>query len=202
MPTALTPPAGTFSVHNYELFFIGASYGVTDRLMLSVTALVPLFSGQGFVGVISGKAQIISTGRVRVAVQGAIATATADDGASIGGVGGVATLCITSPCSTHLSGYVGAAFAWDDQSSVPGIIGVSLLARLGGQLRLLLEAEAGYIAGDINDVSNGALVSYGLRFATQNVSADVAFTRPVCPDCDRDVFPIGFPVVSVTYRTN
>src|SRR5512135_448696 len=37
MPTALTPPKGTFSFEDWELLLVTASYAVTDNLVISGT---------------------------------------------------------------------------------------------------------------------------------------------------------------------
>lgn len=60
------------------------------------------------------------------------------------------------------------------------------------------------MAGDINDIANGFLLWYGLRFTSANMSGDIGFVKPVSfdDDFDTEVFPIGFPVVSFTYRSD
>src|SRR5260221_14032153 len=42
MPTALTPPAGTGAFADWEPFFVRASYGVTDHIVIPGPAIVPL----------------------------------------------------------------------------------------------------------------------------------------------------------------
>ena len=44
-PSAETVEGGTLTVSNYELIFMGLTYGVTDNLQLSTTTLLPIVEG-------------------------------------------------------------------------------------------------------------------------------------------------------------
>ncbi|HRC56357.1 MAG TPA: hypothetical protein PKU97_10560, partial [Kofleriaceae bacterium] len=203
MPTALTPPGGTFGLHSYELFFVGASFSPTDRLLLSITSLVPLVSGQGFYGLLSAKYQVVRSSNLKVALHGTTSILGGDADFTAGLVGGVATLCLNYDCTTHASGYAGVGLAANDQSSFPIAFSGGLVVRMSRALRLLVELDSALIAGEINDVANGGLLWYGVRFASPSISGDVGFVRPFSTDDDWDteVFPIGLPVVSITFRS-
>lgn len=204
MPTALTPPGGTFGFHSYELFFIGASFAPTDRLLLSVTALTPLFEGQGFYGLFSAKAQVVRSERLKVALHGTTSILGGDADFTAGLLGGVATLCLDHGCTSHASGYAGVGLASADQSAFPVVFSGGLVLRVARRIRVLAEVDSALIAGDINKVANGGLLWYGLRFASSSISADFGFVRPFSTDddWDQDVFYIGFPVVSFTFRSD
>ncbi len=49
LPTALTQPAGTVSISSYDLVFAGLTFGVTDRLQVSTTALLTPLVGRTLV---------------------------------------------------------------------------------------------------------------------------------------------------------
>ena len=99
MPTALTPPKGTFSFEDEELFFIGVSYAVTDDLVISGTTMVPITSDL-YWGFVSAKLQVVKQGRLRVAVQaGAAGASTKDTTTTFDSMGN-----ITGEMSTTSSG--------------------------------------------------------------------------------------------------
>src|SRR4051812_14582999 len=58
MPTALTPPKGTFSFEDWELFLISASYAPTDNLVITATTMVPV-SSDVYWGFASAKLQVV-----------------------------------------------------------------------------------------------------------------------------------------------
>jgi hypothetical protein len=218
-PTALTPPAGTWSFSDYELLVVGASYGVTDHLVVSVDTMVPVISGF-YWGYASAKYQIVKAGRLRVAVQGGLLavgsqnTVTTTDGMGntvatsssvfTGGadIGGALTYCLDAGCYSHVDGFVGTAFAYQSDASVPLEFSAAVTARIARRVRLVVEADSAYLFGsDISGQLDGILAWYGLRFTSRQIGVDVGFVKPVCSGCSTDgVLPIGFPVVSFTYR--
>jgi hypothetical protein len=202
-PTALTNPAGSWWFSDFELFMVGGGYAPTDRLSINATTLVPISSDQPFWGMLSIKYQLLRSGRLRLAGQFA-GTLVADDedGFTAGVLGGVATLCLDDHCRSHVSGYLGAGFADSDQSAVPFVVSGAAVFRVARRLKLLVEADSAFIAGDINETANGFLFWYGVRFTSSAIGVDVGFLRPIVPDedWDDDVFPIGYPFVGLTYR--
>ncbi|MGE5181764.1 MAG: hypothetical protein ACM31C_06865 [Acidobacteriota bacterium] len=212
-PTALTPPAGTWSFEDVELFLIGVSYAVTDNFVITGTTMVPITSDL-YWGFFSAKAQVVKQGNVRVAIQGGLAAAAAKDTTtdamgntmstttttSGGEVGAAATLCLDGDCYSHLDGFVGAAFAYQNNASVPVGFSASWVQRLGKRVRLVVEADSAHLFGDISGQANGILGWYGLRFTSRSIGADVGFVKPICSDCSSSTFPIGFPVLAFSYR--
>jgi hypothetical protein len=218
-PTALTPPAGTWSFSDYELLVVGASYGVTDHFVVSVDTMIPVISGF-YWGYVSAKYQLVKAGRLRVAVQGGLAvvgsqnsvtttdgmgnTVTTNSSVLTGGaeVGGALTYCLDPACYSHLDGFIGTAFAYQSDASVPVEFSAALTARIARRVRLVVEADSAYLFGsNISGQVDGILAWYGLRFTSKQIGVDVGFVKPLCDGCSTDgVLPIGFPVVSLTYR--
>jgi hypothetical protein len=211
-PTALTPPGGTWSFSDYELLLVGASYAVTDKFLLSVTSMIPIDGA--FFAFASAKLQLLKAGPLRFAIQGSFALVSANtsvdsngnttSSTSTGGgglIGGALTYCADSGCFTHLDAYVGAAFDYQTNPVVPVAFAGALTARIARHVRLLLEVDsAGLLGNDISGVADGVLAWYGLRFTSKQIGVDVGLVEPVCSGCSNSVFPIGFPVVTFTYR--
>ncbi|HEY3801453.1 MAG TPA: hypothetical protein VGL61_02565 [Kofleriaceae bacterium] len=220
MPTALTPPAGTWSFTDYELFSVGASYAATDHLVISATTLLPIVSDQPLVGLITAKYQVLSVGSLRLAGQFAFGFSTGggDSSGGAGTVGGVATLCMDHPCNSTLSGYVGVGFGSSGESTVPLLVAGSLAVRLGRHVKLVGEVDTGYLAGNgFDSADEGFLLWYGLRFTSRNIGVDLGLMEPIVREFATSsdgtttassyqvgfgggVFPAGFPFVSFTYR--
>ena len=219
MPTALTPPKGTFSFEDWELFFISASYAPADNLVITGTTMVPITS-DAYWGFLSAKLQVVKQGRLRVAVQAGAAGATVKStdttfdamgnemtstSTSSGGgfdLGAAATYCLDDDCFSHINGAVIAGFAEEDNSSVPvGFMGGAVF-RIGHKVRLIFEADTAHLFGKISDQANGFLGWYGLRFTSSQIGVDLALVKPFCGngDCDTDSFPMGFPFVTFSYR--
>lgn len=205
MPTALIEPAGTWSFSDFELFFVSLGYSITDQFSVSATTLLPVTNDLPFWLLVNAKLQIVKSGRVRAALQGALTTVRENgDGASGAVLGGALTLCIDDDCHSHVTGYLGAGFAHEDQSAVPFVFAGSLAYRLGKHVKLLLEADSAYVAGDINQAADGFLAWYGVRFTSNIIGVDLGFAKPICTggtDCSIDELPMGIPFLSFTYRS-
>jgi len=209
-PTALTPPKGTWSFSDWELFWVGASYAFTDRLQVSASTMVPITSDQPLILLFTGKMQIVNQGRMRVALHAAITHLGVDadqegdfSGFDVGAFGGAATLCLDDHCNSYLNGYLAAGFLLEgdaEQNSVPFLVSGSLVKKLSRRVRIVLEVDSAFVTGEVDDMSNGFLGWYGLRFTSRHIGVDFGFARPFGPDVDWDVFPMGFPVLSFTYR--
>jgi hypothetical protein len=207
MPTALTPPAGTFSFEDWELFLVSVSYAVTDQLVITGTTMIPV-TDQLYWGFLSAKLQVLRAGRLRLAAQAGVLAVTANgddssDSTSAFDLGGVATLCLDDGCFSHLDGAVAAGFAQQGDSSVPvGFMG-GLVAKVGRHVRLVAEADTAHMFGDISGQANGLLAWYGLRFTSSDIGVDLELVKPLCggDDCDSSAFPLGFPFVTFSYRS-
>ena len=207
VPTALTPPEGTWSFSDFQLFFASLGYAVTDRFTLSATVLMPIIEDMPFFGFASVKGQVIRSGNVRGAIQGNVMFASeGDSSVTAASLGGVVTMCIDPQCHSHLTGYLAAGFGLDfedEQSSVPFIAAAAAVFRVGRHIKFVFEADTAFIAGEIDEAANGFLGWYGVRFTGKHVGVDLGFAKPICTgdtDCEVDEFPMGFPFLAFTYR--
>ncbi len=212
-PTALSDPAGTWSFSDFELFVISAGYAVSDQFSVSATTLLPLVEGQPFFGVLSGKYQFLKSGRLRMAAQAALMyggtestvydsngnSTSETQGVVVADVGAVATLCLDDECHSHIGGFLAAGFAREDQSAVPFLVSASAVGRLSTHLKAVVEIDSAFIAGDINDTSDGFLLWYGVRFTSRQIGVDLGFLKPFVGDGD-DPLILGLPFISFTYR--
>ena len=202
MPTALTPPAGTFSFTNYEIFWMTASYSPTDNLQITAGTAVPLVADMPFVGTLSAKLQLAKTNTVRLALHGTIGGGVeSGSGGSAGLVGGVLTYCLDAQCLSHLNGYVGAGITVESSAAVPMIIAASGVFRLTNRLRAVVELDTAYVAGDFANTGNSFLANYALRFTGPNLGVDFGFIKLFVDGEDvLSEVPLGIPFVSFTYR--
>ncbi len=206
-PTALTPPAGSWFFQDHELLFIGGGYAPTDNFVFSVNTMIPLTEDFPLILFGTAKLQLVRAGRVRAAAHASVLHIGVDDSGddfdlTVASVGGVLTYCIDPGCHSLLNGYLAAGFALEDvdQSSVPFIANVGWVQRLGRRVKLVLEADTGFVVGEIDETSHGFLGWYGLRFTSANIGVDVGFAKPFCDDCDDSGLPLGAPWLSFTYR--
>lgn len=211
MSTALTPPAGSFSFEDWELFLISAGYAVTDQLVITATTMVPVTS-DFYWGFVSAKLQVLKTGRVRLAAQAGVAgfldnqsstdgASSSNDSASGFDLGGAATLCLDDGCFSHVDASVVAGFAWQNQSSVPVGFAGGIVGKVARKIRIVAEADSAHMFGDISGQANGFLGWYGLRFTSRDIGVDLELVKPFCSDCSTKEFPLGFPWVTFTYRS-
>jgi hypothetical protein len=216
-PTALTEPAGTWSFSDFQLFLVSLAYSPTDQISLSATTMLPITSGVPFWLLLNGKIQVVKSGNLRVALQGALSFMsvkdenidsmgnTTSDRSSLTAavIGGAATYCLDAECRSAVNAYVGAGFARQSESAVPLLLSGSVAFGVSKHVKLLLEADTGYIAGDINEFADGFLGWYGVRFTSKIIGVDLGFAYPVCDGCEdiTDEIPMGFPFVGFTYRS-
>ncbi|MGE0867006.1 MAG: hypothetical protein AB7P03_00485 [Kofleriaceae bacterium] len=203
IPTALTPPAGTWSFTDFELLLVSVSYSPTDQLVLTGATVLPVVEDMPVMLFFSGKYKLFKSGRVHAALQGGLSSVWVDDdNATAAEIGGALTLCVDAPCHSYVSGFLGAGFAHEDQSAVPFLLGGTAAFRMARHLKLIVEADTGFIAGEIDAFANGFLFWYGVRFTSSFLGVDLGFAKPICTgdeDCDTGL-PMGLPFVSFSYR--
>ena len=205
MPSALTPPAGTWSFSDYELLMVGVAYSPSDQLSLGVTTMLPLTDDFPLLVIGNAKYQFLKTGNLRMVLQGALVhfrdtSGSTTASATAGNVGAAGTLCLDADCYSHLSGFIGAGFAHQDQSAVPFLVGASLAFRVAKHVKLLVEADSGFIAGNIDAAADGFLLWYGVRFTSANIGVDLALVKPICSGCSDSGIALGLPFINFTYR--
>ena len=206
-PTALLPPEGTWSISDFELFMFGAAYSPSDKIQLSATTILPIVEDMPLWLLLSGKAQLVDQGQLKIAAQGTFTyyrdTGTDPVSTYGGSVGAAATYCLAADCYSHVTGYLAAAFAeGSDDRAVPFVVGGSAVFKLARRIRLVLEADSAFVVGNINENLDGFLGWYGLRFTSRNIGVDLGFVKPVYfDDGDTDdPLLLGVPFVSFTYR--
>jgi len=194
-PTALTQPKGTWTVSNYEILGFGLTYGVTDAIQFSVnTIIVP--DEDTTPNWITAKAQILRSGRFRLAVHGATIFAKHND--SVGLLGLAGTMCIDTNCDSNVSGYAGRVFASeidDDEKLV--VMGITYTQKLSKGVKAVVELDEfreqrSYSSDEMS------LLWYGLRFTNKKVGLDIGLMKPL-GEAD-DEFPIGLPWINFTFR--
>ncbi|TMQ11793.1 MAG: hypothetical protein E6J90_33660 [Deltaproteobacteria bacterium] len=198
MPTALTAPAGTWTLSWSELYMVSASYAVTDRFTLGVGAVLRSTSaGAG----LDAKLQLARSGRLRIAAQGAITAFRNPDlqmpgTVTLGSLGGAVTLCIDVACGSQLSTYLGLGLAHHDTTSAIVLDAESLTLKITNRIKLVFEFDRGISGG----FGNGSLGWYGVRFMGRALALDLGLATPVDTDIRRWLGST-LPFVAVTYRS-
>lgn len=207
-PTALTPPAGTWSFSDFELFFASLGYAVTDQLTVSATVLLPIVEDIPLFAIASGKLQVLKAGNIRAALQLNVLYTSLDDGdddfsLTASNLGGALTLCIDDGCHSHITGYLGAGFGLDsieDQTAVPFVAAAAAAFKVSRHVKFVFEADTAFVVGEVDEAADGFLGWYGVRFTSKFLGVDLGFAKPICDGCGDDGLPMGFPFVSFTYR--
>jgi hypothetical protein len=186
-PTGRTLAAGEGYFGVFELVFAFLSFGATDwltvsgglPLIFSTEALPPFY--------IAPKLRVLSTPGAQVST-GVFALFSTEGEGGFGGIAyGVGTFGSNDRAFT-----VGAGlpFGEDDIGSQP-LIMLGGESRIGRSTKLL--SENYFVPGEA-----GAIVSGGVRFFGERLSADVGLAAPVGFE-DQDFFFV-FPVVNFTYN--
>jgi hypothetical protein len=182
VPTALTQPAHTLTINDYEIVMVGMTYGITDRLQLSATVAPTPFVGALVIG--SAKYQLIGEGRFRMAVQAGVS--------SVGfHLAGMASGCLSADCHSLLSANFTFIPTLGSQSEAPFLYGASWIQHLGGEVKLVLEVTSGGSLGSGDEAFQQAkdgFLSGGLRFFGRRFSADVGLMATLT-DPGRRVLP-------------
>lgn len=201
MPTALMPPAGSFGLHDYELFVAGMSYAPTNYLVFSLSGLLPI-DDELRIGAATAKVQIYRGETWRLALHGGVLFGSDGgdgDGVAAGSAGLAATACLDAECTSHFSAFAALAAVDEDESTTPLFFASGLVLRVAENARILAELDMGSSTSD-SDLDEEALLWYGLRFTSRKLSTDVGFVRPIA-DYDTDSFPLGLPMVIFNYRS-
>ena len=212
-PTAETQPAGTFTLTSYELALVGATVGLTDRLQLSVIALLPELGegGPERAWAATIKWQVLRRGLLRLSVMGGMGyeeeglpeeqrPADRSDprrrtyNPLLGTVGSV---CLTLDChsmfslNTHLRGIVGAQ-GW---RRTEALVSASLALRLAERWKLIVEyVRAVKLQSD--PVLRDPAVTVGIRVFRRGIAVELGSLMVL----DRTVGLAGLPYASLGVR--
>lgn len=210
LPTAMTQPARSVTYNNYELLLHGVTYGITDRIQASVTALSPITSDMPVFVVGSLKGRVLSMSRFHLAVQGSLTYFDDMRGqvyrsVTSASAGAFGSFCLREDCSSllTLSTTYSLASSGEDGSHAQGLIyGASLAHSVTPYLKLLGEVVSAGLWNASGDsaFAHGALVNYGARFHSSRMAADLGFVLPVSSDGPVNGFLLGLPFVSFSYR--
>jgi hypothetical protein len=195
-PTALTPPAGTFAIVDYELVLGGIIFAPTDRIEVGLLTIPPI---DGFLFAWAhAKFRVLDINYFHAAlrVDGLITNETEDPA----GAASVAiTMCIDPACHSHL-GAMFVAARFDEETGIGGAL--SSVFSISEHMKIMFELDAGYspTERDTFDKVEPLLVWYGLRLTSKKVGFDLGFAKPICDDCDDEDLDTGYPFLAFTYR--
>jgi hypothetical protein len=216
LPTAMTQPRGSITYNNYELLLHGVTYGITDDVQGSLTILSPIVRDMPFVALGALKWRLFHNDRVHVAVQASggymnFRANSADNAFSVG-TGAFASFCLREDCSSLLSVSATYQLFMAQIRTLNGdpvlarthglVYGASLVHRVASHVKLLAEVSSASSHTATSGFENlgGVLASYGVRFHSNNLAADVGFVRPILSDGGGDAFLMGVPFINVSYR--
>lgn len=217
-PTALTPPAGTFSAQSVQILFAGASFSPTDRLAISVNTVMPL-PGVGWVVLGGIKLKVAELGRLKLAAHLSLtyvdSYVVSDDGdgreepgeredvhGGLAILGGVATLCLDGGCHSFLNAYLSSGGSVEADAGVDVPINVfgslAWIQRLAGRFKLAFEL----FSITENDADVGVFGWYGMRYARRSFAMDAGMVRVFCEGCGdvEGLEVLGAPWLAFTFR--
>jgi hypothetical protein len=188
LPTALTQPAGTFSISSYDLFIAGLTFGITDRLQVSTTAVLTPFVGAALV-VGNLKWQVLRHGSWRLSLNAGMSYDHVEppepsfgpdgqinpvEGGLTPHLGAAVSYCLSDDCQSLLSASVqmlATPERWRFGQS-NAYFGASLVHRMTEHTKLVLEVTS--VAGLYPDpgVAPGAIPVMALRYFRERVAFD------------------------------
>lgn len=170
----------------FELFFPFLSFGATEWLTLSGGFPLIFSTEDAPPFYVAPKVRVLSTSQVQVST-GVFALFSPGDGGGFGGIAyGVGTF---GSADNAVTVGAGLPFGEDDIGSQPLVV-VGGEARVGRSTKLLTENY--FAPGEA-----GVLLSGGIRFFGERLSADLGLVTPLGFE-DQDFF-FAFPVVNFTY---
>ena len=183
-PTARTIPAGDAYLGVFELYLPFLAYGVTDRITLAGGAPLVFGDDLPLILYLAPKLQLVRTDQVTASV-GSLSFLLPDEEESLGVVYAVAT----AESGDGMSSFTfGGGWGYAE-----GEVADDAVIMLGGDLRtsrsIKLLSENYFFTGE--DIQ---LLSFGLRFVGERLSADLGLALPVDGEIE-----IALPLVNFVY---
>jgi hypothetical protein len=207
-PTALTAPAGTWTIVSYEVAVAGLIFSVTDRLEVGAMTFLPISDELPTLAWGHVKLRVLDSGSVHGALRldgvyvHEVTDASEDDEIThtIASAMAAVTLCVDVRCRSHLGAALGVAFTGTgDELPIGGA--ASAVVAMTDVVKLVFELDAGYIVNDPHDSPYGAFAWAGVRFTSRAAGVDLGVMRPLCDDCIEKRLKYGFPFVMATIRS-
>ncbi len=209
MPSAETISEGDVTFNSYELLLAGVTYGATDDIAISLTALLPITSDFPVFASLSGKVRLYAGSNDILSLQQNLMSFGVD-GESAGIIGAhllydhifddSGRYTLTLAMSTL--GVLGAT-GGDVDLADGAVLGFSgaFSAHVGSFVKLMGELYLpGAITPDTTELVQEALLfNYGVRFFSSSIAVDLTFLRPIHPDAD-SAFVMGVPFVTFSAR--
>jgi hypothetical protein len=187
-PTALTQPADSFAISDYEIGFPGLTYVPADGIQLSVNATLIPADDLIVPALAVAKIRFVNGGRVKVAALAAallIHKRYTFTRTIVGGL--VGSICLDDPCESVVSlhaelGSHAVTGSRDDGAGVayaPVYAGASAIFRVAPHVKLLAEGNltARMACNDRCDDGLGDLIlSAGLRLHGEALAVDLAIS--------------------------
>ncbi len=185
-PTGRMLNKGQGYIYDTWLFLAGAAYGLTDNITLSAgISIFPGLSLNEQLIIVSPKIGINSDGPIDFAIGGMFITVPVDDPVTVGIINAMGTIGSDDKSLTLGLGY---GYADGKLGDKPAVI-------LGGEWRFTRKisfVSENWIIPGVDD----AIISYGLRFFGEKLSADIAFANILDEDA---IFP-GIPYVGLVWN--
>ncbi len=200
MPTAFTPPAGTWSFKDFELLFLTLSYSPTASTSVSVGAIFPINPSQFELFTFGVKQQLFAApdGQSAVAVDADLITPT---GENVDGNYSVWTATLIGSLESQgmigVHGAVGMMGSFNAEAD-----GNVLTLALGTDFRLTPHAKfiAEYLRGSVTNVDGSvSAINVGFRIHGERLSADICGVRPIVEDQDFNGLFL-YPLINIGYR--
>ena len=207
LPTALTQPARTLTVSDYDIVVAGATYGITDRLQVGVTATPAggLFLPERM-AIGSLKWQFLRAGNLRLAVLGGAIYSENEnhDGrparrsrSTAGQAALAASYCLTDDChsllTTNLLTTLAIRLGHQDPSILYSAGGTFRLSR---RWKLLIEAQQAYTLADDAGGPTRPVISAGFRLFGRHLAGEAGFMTFFGSHGS----PFPLPYLSATFR--
>lgn len=190
-PTAMTQPRGSVVVNNYEVFLAGLSYGLTDRLELSLTSMLVTFD-DARAALASAKYQLPRQGRLRLALFGGLIYRRGPksdpngiphharpqhhvdfDNDLAAQAGGTVSLCLSDDCHSLASaGLVTGVPLGTRPHQLPLMYSASFVGKLARHLKLVVELTQTVLL-DRSPSLELPMLAAALRIFSSNLALDL-----------------------------